>query len=59
MIIYSIAWWNYLLILSQLTLIFLIFCGLILQEEWKGKIEGAGGQVHVKIKKGICSVKLF
>lgn len=27
--------------------------GVTLQEEWKRKIEEAGGQVHAKIKKGL------
>ena len=27
-----------------------------MQDEWKSQIEGAGGQVHTKIKKGIWSM---
>lgn len=32
----------------------LIFYGVILQEEWKRKIDGIGGMFHAKVKKGIC-----
>lgn len=44
---------------SRLTNFDHFILGLILQKEWKGKIEAAGGQLHAKIKKGICSMVLF
>lgn len=37
----------------QNAIVEIIVLSLILQEEWKRKIEGEGGAVHAKIKKGI------
>jgi len=32
---------------------------VLLQEEWKRKIDAVGGLLHAKVKKGICSSDQF